>query len=252
MNAVMIVLTILVILIAVALMFAFVRRINNGQLIGLRPLPVYAGLHKQAGRAVESGSQVHVTLGRGGLHEAGGPTSLAALTILDTLAQEGCASNAPPIVTVGEGTLFPAGQDSLRAPYERSGRVATYPRETVQFVADQTAPMAYAAGTADVIKHQNITSTIALGHFGSELALIAEASGRANVQQIIATTDPIAISLATAITAETLPAEDLLAAGAYLQGTPIHLASLKAQDILRSLAILVILLVALLHLFGLL
>lgn len=252
MNVIMVVLTILVILVAVVLMFVFVRRINNDQVISLRPLPVYAALHKQAGRAVESGSQVHVTLGRGGLHQAEAATTIAALTILDTLAQEGCASNAPPIVTVGEGTLLPAGQDSLRAPYDRSGRVATYPRETVQFMADQNAPMAYAAGTTDVINHQNITSTIALGHFGPELALIAEASGRANVQQIIATSDPVAMALATAITTETLPAEELLVAGAYLQGTPIQLASVKAQDILRSLTIIAILLVALLHLFGLL
>ena len=105
-----------------AVLFLFTRRVQAGQVVGLRPLRGIQSLTSQIGRAVESGRRVHFGLGRAALNRSTSPTSLAALAALDHLAEDGCASDVPPLVTVGEGTLLPAAQDQLRGAYEEAGR----------------------------------------------------------------------------------------------------------------------------------
>lgn len=240
-----------ILLFTAALLLLLVRRMRRtDRPVGLRPLRAFEALEKQVGRAVESGRHLHVTLGRAGLDGPAGPTSVAALQILDHLAEESCESGTPPEVTVGEGTLLPAAQDSLRRAYEAAGRGAEYHPTAVTFIADQPFRFTYAAGVGDAIAHGDTASTIAVGRFGSEIAFIAEASGRAEVDQIVGVDDPVAMAVATANTEDVLWGEELFAAGAYLRGGVAQIASLRAQDILRWLIIATILIVAVLRLLG--
>jgi hypothetical protein len=213
--------------------------------VGLRPLGAYQALSTQVGRAVESGRRVHLTLGRGSLSGPAGPTSAAALTILDHVAGDATASGVPPVVTVGEATLLPAAQDSLRFGAERAGRPADYAPAQVQFLAADSRPFAYAGGASDTLHRPGIGSNVMVGRFGIELAVMAEAAARADMQQVAGSDDPLALSLAVATTGDVLVGEELLASGAYLQGRPAQLASLQIQDLLRAAIILAVLLAAL-------
>lgn len=213
------------------LLWLFTRRLRNRGSFMLRPIASYTALEGQVGRAIESGSQMHVTLGRASLIGAASPTSVAALAVVDRLAQDGSASGTPPLVTVGEGTLLAVAKGSLRHAHSQTD--SEVEPGTAQFIATDTDPFAYAGGVAAIVQQNKIISNVMVGHFGQELAIMAAAADRAGVDQVIGTDDPVALSLATAVTDNVLIGEELFAAGAYLEGKPSQIASLRVQDFLR-------------------
>lgn len=243
-------LIIVTILITVSLMLIYVRRVRTGARFGLRRLGVPERLRLEVGRAVESGGLLHVTLGRGALNTQNGPVSVAGLQILDHLASYSSRNDVPPVVTMGEGTLFIGGQDSVRYAYEQSGRGDEGRFDTAMFMAPQEFPMTYAAGVSTVLHGMDIANHVAAGRFGSEIALIAEAAARQNINQVIGTDDPTAMAVATATTSDVLWGEELFAAPAYLEGNAAQLASLRTQDTGRWIIAGTILLATLLQLLG--
>ena len=209
------------------------RSVLAGRKVATRPLPALNGLHDQLGRAIESGNPLHVTLGNASLVSQSAPTSVAALQLLDNLAEDGCANGAPPLVTMGEGTLLPAAQDSLRHAYQNIGRRGEFDAAQAQFIATETNNFTYAGGAANLLQQSKVTGNIVVGHFGTEIALLAEAANNQQIEQIIGTDDPTALALATAFTDNVLIGEEMLAVGAYLEEDSGRLASLQLQDIIR-------------------
>jgi hypothetical protein len=193
------------------------------------------------GEAIESGRQLHISLGQASLMGTASATSVAAVQVLSRLAQDGCASGAPPLATVGEGTLLPIAQNSLRQAYVEAGRPDEYKHDSAQFVAADTAPYAFAGGIASVVQQNNASGNVLVGRFGPEIAIAAEAGVRQNIDQVIGTDDPSALAVATAVTNSILIGEELFAAGAYVEGSPSQIASLQVQDILRVIVSLTIL-----------
>lgn len=231
-----------------AVLFLLTRRIQAGEEVGLRPLRGFVTLNNQVGRAVESGRRVHFGLGRAGLNSATSPTSLAALSALEHLAKDGCASDVPPLVTVGNGTLLPAAQDQLRGAYNEANRSGHYSNTMAEFVSPGTSPMTYAAGVSDIVQHNNVGSNLLMGHFGPEIGIVLEAASRQDMDQIVGSDDPVALAVGRAMSDDVLIGEELFAAGAYLTGSPSQIASLQVQDLLRILVGVVILLVAIFRL----
>lgn len=242
------VVTVGTVVVITGLLLFFTWRLR-GQTLALRPLPPYALLKKQVGQAVESGSQLHLTMGRASLISAASPTSIAALTVLDTLAKDGCANGTPPLATVGEGTLLPAAQASLLHAYHEAQNISGFEPGAAQFIANESDPFPYAGGVTNVIHQEKVSNTVAVGRFGPELALIAAAAERQNGDQVIGTDDPLALAVATAVSPNILIGEELLVAGAYLEGTPSQLASIQVQDIVRFLIALALVGTAVYQLF---
>lgn len=240
--------TLAIIAILAILLFLFTRRVKAGTAVSLRALKGYSGLHNQIGRSIESGSRMHVTLGQASLVSDASPTSIAAVTVLDYLAKDSCANATPPLATVGEGTLLPAVQASLHNAYKQAGNTGQYDTTAGQFIASENDTIAYGGGINNLIHQEKVTSNIVMGRLGAELAIITEAADRKGIGQVIGSDDPTALALATAVTDDLLIGEELLASGAYLEGEPIHLATLLLQDTLRWIIALIVLITALLQL----
>ena len=232
----------LIIIVVVALLLLiFTRRQHNGRSPATRPLPACNSLSNQVGEAIESGRQLHVSLGQASLVGASNPTSIAAIHILDNLAKDGCASGTPPLTTVGDGTLLPIAQDSLRQAHKAAGRMNEYKPAMTQFLAADSDAYAYAGGIASILQQGRASSNLLFGRFGPELAIPAEIAARKNMEQVIGTDDPSALAVATAVTDNVLIGEELFAAGAYLENKPSQAAGLQVQDIMRWFIILTIL-----------
>jgi hypothetical protein len=230
-----------VLLVLGLLLFLLTRSVQAGRTAVLRPLTSIAGLQGQVGRAIESGRQLHLTLGQGSLVGRANPTSVSATAVLDNLAKDGCANGTPPLVTVGEGTLLPLAQGSLQHALAEAGRPGDFDLSLTQFVAHETDPFAYSAGVAALLQQQRVASNIMVGRFGPELAIMAEAANRQNIEQVIGTDDPTALAVAVAVADDVLIGEELFATGAYLEGRSSQVASLQLQDILRWVVVLFIL-----------
>jgi hypothetical protein len=113
-------------------------------------------------------------------------------------------------------------------------------------------PFAYAAGTLPVISNEQTAAHILAGHFGSEVALIADAAERSQNLTLAGSDSLPAQAILFAAAQEPLIGEELYAAGAYVNAGPLHTASLHAQDVFRWLLVLGILIGVILKLAGVL
>jgi hypothetical protein len=224
-------------------------RLRRARRLGMRELSGFVSLGDQIGRAVESGRSVHFSAGRGGLVGRSNPTSVAALNALDYVAETACKSDVPPLVTVGDGTLLVAAQESLRGAFEAAGRPDDYSSDMAQFLAGESFATAYAAGVSDILNRGESGSNFLLGRFGAEVAIMGEAADREDMEQVVGSDDPLAVAVAASYTDKLLIGEEMFAASAYLQGGPPQRASVVLQDIMRVIVAIAILLAAILNLF---
>lgn len=234
-------LVIAIVLLTGVLLLVFRRLLITGRPVGLRPLLAYASLKGQIGRAVESGSRLHISLGQAGFTNPANPTTLAGTAVLDHLAREGYENGIPPLASVGEGTILPVAQESLRHAYIEAGSPKGVKLETAEFIAHETDSIAYMGGVSNLIHKQKLISNIMVGQFGPEIAIVSEAAQYHQVDQVIGSDNPLAMAVAYTATPNILVGEELLAAAAYLDRQPGQMARLLTQDVLRWVVVLLIL-----------
>jgi len=214
----------------------------------LRPIEAYERLNRAVGLAVENGTRLHISLGRGNLFTARGGSALAGLAMLRRLAERTSASDRPPIVSSGDASLAILSQDTLRSGYRAAGAEEQYRFSTGRLTG--LTPFSYAAGTIPIEHDENVSANVVIGDLGAESALIAEASDRENSSLTAASDDLSAQAIFYASAQEPLIGEELFAAGAYVGAGAAHDASLQVQDILRWLIIVAILAGSLLKFIG--
>lgn len=214
----------------------------------LRVIDAYERLNRSVGLAVENGTRLHVSLGRGNLFTARGGSALAGLAMLRRLTERTSVSDRPPIVTSGDAPLSILSQDTLQSGYRAVGAEEQYRFSTGRLTG--LSPFSYAAGTIPIIRDENVSTNIFIGDFGNESALLTEEADRANTDLIAASDNLSAQAIFYAAAQDPLIGEELFAAGAYVGAGASHEASLNVQDILRWLIILAILIGAGLTILG--
>ena len=205
----------------------------------LREIPALAQLYRMLGLSVEDGTRLHVSLGSGSLLEGHGGSALAGLAMLRHVAERTSVGDAPPLASAGDPMLGLLSQDTLQSGYKAAGAADLYSHNTGR-VAGLT-PFGYAAGAMHISPNENVSANIVIGHFGSEVALIADAAERGNAAVIGASDNLAGQAVLFANTQEALVGEELFAAGAYLGAGASHVAGLTLQDIFRWLIILALL-----------
>jgi hypothetical protein len=235
-------------LVLTAILFVGLTFWRRRTAVSLRSIEAYERLNRSVGLAVENGTRLHISLGRGNFFTARGGSALAGLAMLRRLSERTSVSDRPPVVTSGDASLAILSQDTLQAGYQAAGAQDQY-RFTTGRLAGLT-PFSYAAGALSTIHDENVSANIVIGNLGAEAALLAEASDRENTSLIAASDDLSAQSVFFASAQEPLIGEELFAAGAYVGAGASHEASLHVQDILRWLIILAIILGSLLKIVG--
>jgi hypothetical protein len=213
-----------------------------------RPIEAYERLNRAVGLAVESGTRLHISLGRGNLFTTRGASALAALAMLRKLSERTSLSDRPPVVTSGDASLAILAQDTLQAGYRAAAAENQYRYSTGRLTG--LTPFSYAAGTVPVTRDENVSTNVFLGDFGPEAALLTESAERENSTLIAASDNISAQSVFYASSQAPLIGEELFAAGAYVGAGAAHEASLTVQDVLRWLVILAILIGSLLKFVG--
>lgn len=215
--------------------------LRRGGQICIRPLPAISALQDQVGQAIESGRQLHISLGRAEIMNRASQSSLAALQILTYLARDSAVSDVPPQVTVGTGTLLPVAQDKLNRAYRLAQPNQEFRPGTAVSVSYTADSMSYAAAVAEEIGHSDSGNLVLMGHFGSEIVLLNNAITHNGISSVMGSDSPEGLAVATAVSPDVLVGESFMAAAAYLEGRPSQLAGLRLQDLLRWLIILGIL-----------
>lgn len=232
----MIAFVIFVIAALLLLAFTFLRRRSPA---AFRTIDAYEQLKHAVGQAVEDGTRLHVSIGRGNLFTARGGSALAGLAMLRHLSERTSLSDHPPVVTSGDASLAILSQDTLQAGYRAAGAENQY-RSTTGRLTGLT-PFAFAAGTIPILRDENVSANVIIGDLGAEAALLAAAADHEGIELIAASDNLSAQSVLYASSQEPLIGEELFVAGAYLGAGASHEASLQVQDILRWLVIIAIL-----------
>jgi hypothetical protein len=231
----MIALAVFLIAALLLLAFTFMRRKSPAV---FRKIEAYERLKRVVGQAVEDGTRLHISIGRGNLFTSRGGSALAGLAMLRRLSERTSLSDHPPIVSSGDASLAVLSQDTLQAGYHAAGADDQYRFTTGRLTG--LTPFAFAAGTIPIIRDENVSANVVIGDFGPEAALLAEAADREDTDLIAASDNPSAQAVLYVSSQEPLIGEELFAAGAYLGAGASHDASLQTQDVLRWLVILAI------------
>jgi hypothetical protein len=214
----------------------------------LREIPAFTKLRNGIGLAVEAGQRLHISLGHGGVIGLPGASTILGLSMLQRIARAASISDRPPVATSGEATQAVLSQDTLQSTYQMIGAEDQFNPDSGQLSG--LTPFSYAAGTIPVIFDQQVSMNILAGHFGSEVALITDAAQRSGGSSIAGSDDISAQAVLYASADESLVGEELFVAGAYTQAGPMHMASLRTQDIVRWVLIGIILIGAGLKFLG--
>jgi hypothetical protein len=227
--------------------FTVYERVRKGGR-NLRDIPALSRLIHAIGLAVEDGTRLHISLGTSNMTGEQSASALAGLSILDRVARTASISDTPPVVTSGDGALSVLSQAALAGAYRDMGVGELHDPSQARLVG--VTPLSYVAGTLPIIHDEQVSATLMTGHFGPELALIAETADRADGFTLAGTDSLPGQAALYAAAQEPLIGEELFAAGAYLRSGIVHMASLRAQDVLRWLIIASILVGGVVKLFG--
>jgi hypothetical protein len=215
-----------------------------------RDIPAYTRLSQAISLAVESGRRVHLSLGTGGIDGIKGASGLSGLTILKLIARKTSLSDRPVIATSGESTLAILSQDTLKSSGKSINVEEQYDPSSGQITG--LSPTSYTVGTLPIIFDPDVSANVFVGSFGSEVSLLTDASERTGTLSVAGSENIAAQAVMYATAQEPLVGEEVYAGGAYLNGGRIHIASIRAQDFLRWVLILTILIGAVLKVMGIL
>ncbi len=237
------------ILLFALLMLAFFWTGRKKRLPPLRPIDAFQRLWKAIGIAVEDGTRLHVSVGRGSVDGVESASAFAGLHVLARIMRIVSICDRHPVVSAGEGALSILARDTLKRAYADLGQSAQYHPSAGRLTG--ITPFSFAAGGMSIVADEDVSANVLIGHFGPEVALIIEA-GERNGNLTLAGTDSLpGQAVLYAAAQEPLIGEEVFAGGAYLQSGGMHRASLQAQDVMRWLLIGLILAGAVLQFLGL-
>lgn len=215
------------------------RREGNG--VSLRPIHAYEAAREGLARAAETGRAMHTSPGAGSVSTGGVETAstLAGMNMVESMARVSAITGAPVQTTTNDAVAYNLAENALRQGYSRAGWTMDSESGGARFLTHND-PLAYAAGAAEVVTRQNVSHAVMAGKFGPEVLLLMEAQRRSGAQQIAGSSDPQGNALIFLAADQTLIGEEIFASGAYLEHRPTHIASLFAQDGVRWLLILAI------------
>ena len=230
--------------------------VKRGAKISLRPIASYAVLKRLLANAAETGQPIHLSLGTAGVGDAATADTMAGLTVLRYLADRAAVSASPPIVSMSNPTALVVAQDVLRRAYRNHGYAEEYAPTRARLIAPDPAlginsaaapgesnagqgqGFAYAAGVMQMLTRTKLTANVMVGSFGDEFLLMAETGAQKDLNQIGGTSSTRVLPFVYTSMSSPLIGEEIYAAGAYLGDQPGHVSSLAAQDALRWLLIL--------------
>jgi Domain of unknown function (DUF6754) len=218
--------------------------------INLRDIQAFRHFRREVDLAVEAGTRLHISLGRGSIYELQGGAAFTGLTVLARCARAASNSDRPPVTTSGDGVITILSQDTLQSTYRSLAAEQRYDPANARMTG--LTPLAYAAGAMSTIHDEQVSANFFAGHIGTEIALLTEAGERSRSLTVAGTDSIHAQAVLYATSDEPLLGEELYAAGAYLGAGPAHSASLRMQDILRWVLVAAIVIGGILKLLGIL
>jgi len=219
----------------VAFVNIFLTAAKKGKEFYLRPIAGISHLDEALGRATEMGRPLLYVLGLTGISDI---ATIAGLTILGRVAKKAAEFQARLIVPCYNPIVLIVAQETVKTAFMDAGRPDAYKEDDIFYAAG--SQFSYAAAVAGLMVRYKTAANFYMGMFYAESLILSETGSMSGSIQIAGTDAITQIPFFITTCDYTLIGEELYAASAYLSQDPMQVGSLKAQDMLKAIYMVVI------------
>ncbi len=232
-----------IILVSITLYY-YIDRARSGEEIYLRTIPGLKALEEAVGRATEMGKSVLFVPGISDMDQV---ETITGLNLLGHVAEHTAKYETSLNVPVSKSIVMEAGRDICKESYLKAGRPDLYSDNMVHYISDEQ--FAYAAGVNGIMLREKPAAVFFQGKFYAESLILAETGNSIGAIQIAGTGSSAQIPFFVTACDYTLIGEEFYAASAYLSGSPEMLGSIKGQDYIKVICIIMLVFVIVCSIF---
>ena len=223
--------TLILSIICIGIVLYAIRSSKSSKGIKIREIPGLAAVEEAVGRATEMGSPMLYTPGWGG--DIQRPTTIASMNILSSVAEKAAEYDCRLIYPTHDPVIMAVAQEVVKEGCAKAGYPDRYHPDDIFYIS--SSQFGYAAAVDGYISRTKPASVFLLGTFEAESLILAETANSIGAIQIAGTDSTIQLAFFIVACDYTLIGEELFAASGYLSKNPAILSSVKAQDIIKVL-----------------
>ncbi len=213
-----------------------VRGARGGFRPAIRRIAGVEAMEEAVGRATELGRPVFYVAGTQDLDDV---QTVASMGILGAVGRMTARHGCNLVMPTDRSLVLAAAREVLRESYTAVGRPDSYAPDMVSYISDDQ--FGFAARVDGMIAREKPAACFLQGAFFAESLLLAEAGAHAGALQVAGTATNHQLPFLVAACDHVLIGEEFFAAEAYLSGDPEKLGSLRGQDVVKNVAVLLLL-----------
>ncbi|MGB8656479.1 MAG: DUF6754 domain-containing protein [Candidatus Zixiibacteriota bacterium] len=214
----------------------FILYAKSGRRLYIRPIAGLQAIDDAIGRATEMGKPILYSAGLGKMDRV---ATMASMNILSSVAEKTAEYNTPLIFPNYDPVVMTTAQEVVKEACSRAGHPDAYHPDNIFFVTQ--SQFGYAAAVDGIMTRQLPATNLFLGTFEAEALILAETGNSIGAFQIAGTDSTIQLSFFIVACDYTLMGEELFVASGYLTQDKQVLGSIKGQDWLKAVIVLLIL-----------
>ena len=226
-------------------LFWFTEEAKKGRRTYIRKIAGLEAVEEAVGRSTELGKPILFVPGIGMISDI---TTIAALSILKRVAKKAAEYESRVIVPNFDPIVMVAAQETVKEGYTEAGRPDLYNEKDIFFLTSDQ--FGYAAGVDGMMMREKPGAIFLQGTFYAEALILAETGHSVGAIQISGTTSVTQLPFFIAATDYTLIGEEMYAASAYLSKDPLMLGTIKGEDLMKLIFIVIIIAGVILETFG--
>ena len=225
------------VIISFAFVLFFILKGKKKKELYIRPISGLEAIDDAIGRATEMGKPILYSAGLGKMERV---ATMASMNILGSVAEKVAAYNTQLIFPNYDPVVMAVAQEVVKEGYSKAGHPEAYNPDNIYFVTQ--SQFGYVAYVDGLMVRQKPATNLFLGTFEAESLILAETGNSIGAVQIAGTDSTIQLSFFIVACDYTLIGEELFAASGYLTKDPMVLGSIKAQDWLKIIIIILMIL----------
>ena len=202
----------------------------------LRSIPGLKAIEEAVGRSTEMGKPILFVPGIMDMNEV---ETVAGVVVLGHVANMTARYETELDVPVARAIVMQAARQVSKEAYLTQGRPELYNEDMVHYITDDQ--FAYAAAVNGIMQRDEPAACLYMGKFFAESLLFAETGNSIGAIQIAGTGSQTQIPFFVTACDYTLMGEEFFAASAYLSQESDLIAGVTAQDVIKIILVLIIL-----------
>ena len=218
-----------------ALMFLYQKRAQRGVEIPIRRIAGLDAMDEAIGRATEMGRPVLYVPGIDEIKEI---QTIYSMMILRHVARKTAEYGTELIVPVRDSIVMTFAEEAVKAGCMDAGRPDAFVKDNVRYLSNEQ--FAYCAGVAGIMAREKPAANIMLGMFFAESLILAETGFLSGAIQVAGTAKQHQLPFFVAACDYTIMGEEYFAVTAYLTREPNLLGTIRAGDVIKVAAVLLL------------